>query len=108
MAFELLMAQYLLTGRPNKVAENLGRLADFGDQKIPRHYQEAVLVNRGPSAIDASAIAQRIEPEVIQESELFAEIMRSSPDWQAAAIKAIEAGLGDTYPFYLAFHLSGL
>ena len=107
MAFELLMAQYLLTGQSDKVVENLGRLADFGDPKIPRHYQEAVLVSSGLSTKDLGAIARRIEPEVIREAELFDEIMRRSPDGQAAAVDAIEAGLGDTYPFYLTFHLSG-
>jgi hypothetical protein len=108
MAFELLMAQYLWNGQPDKVAENLWRLADFGDQRIPRHYQEAVLMNLGPFAKDAGAMGDRIEPEVIREAELFAEIMRHSPDRLAAAAEAIEAGLGGTYPFYLTFHLSGL
>ncbi len=107
MAFELLMAQYLLTGQSGKVAEKLEQLADFGGPKIPRHYQEAVLVNSGLFAKDAGAIARRIEPEVIREAKLFADIIRRSPDGRAAAVDSIQAGLGDTYPFYLTFHLSG-
>ncbi len=62
----------------------------------------------GRSPKDARGMGDRIEPEVIRETELFAEIMRRSSDWQAAAVDAMEAGLGDTYPFYLTFHLSGL
>ncbi|MBN1456840.1 MAG: hypothetical protein JW912_03205 [Sedimentisphaerales bacterium] len=44
MAFEYMMASYLLTGQVNKIAENISRLHEFGYKKIPRHYQEALLI----------------------------------------------------------------
>jgi hypothetical protein len=44
MAFEYLMAHYLLEGRVDGVARNIARLKDFGRQDIPRHYEEAILM----------------------------------------------------------------
>lgn len=49
MAFEYLMAYYLLTRQPDKVVCHLGRLNDFGSDAfasrvIPEHYAEAMLL----------------------------------------------------------------
>ncbi len=44
MAFEYLMAYYLLECRPDEVAQNISRLDDFGYREIPRHYEEALLI----------------------------------------------------------------
>ncbi|KKK59540.1 hypothetical protein LCGC14_3033340, partial [marine sediment metagenome] len=46
MAFEYQMAIYLLTKQPAKVAENIGRLDDFGYPNIPRSYKEALLLHK--------------------------------------------------------------
>lgn len=49
MAFEYLMAHYLLTRQPDKIALHLDRLDDFGPQAfgypaVPEHYAEALLL----------------------------------------------------------------
>lgn len=49
MAFEYLMAYYLLTRQPDKVALHIDRLDDFGPHDtecpaVPQHYAEAVLL----------------------------------------------------------------
>ncbi|MHC4157594.1 MAG: DUF6057 family protein [Planctomycetota bacterium] len=44
MAFEYLMAWYLLTKQLDKFIINLNRLDDFDYPKLPSHYEEAILV----------------------------------------------------------------
>ncbi|MCK4375436.1 MAG: hypothetical protein KAX19_08910, partial [Candidatus Brocadiae bacterium] len=44
MAFEYLMAYFMLTGRLDGFVDNLHRLDDFDYAGIPRHYEEAILV----------------------------------------------------------------
>jgi len=44
MAFEYLMAYYLLTKQPGKIACSLGRLDDFDYPTVPDHYGEAILM----------------------------------------------------------------
>jgi len=44
MAFEYLMAHYLLTRQPGKVACTISRLDDFDYPGVPEHYAEAVLL----------------------------------------------------------------
>ncbi len=46
MAFEYLMAYYMLLGRLRDFAGNIGRLDDFDYDRIPRHYEEAILLCR--------------------------------------------------------------
>ena len=52
MAFEFL-AHYLCVARPDKVVENLRHLHRFGYRRIPRHFQEAILLHAiGSGAAD--------------------------------------------------------
>jgi hypothetical protein len=44
MAFEYLMASYLLTGQVDKIAENIERLEGLGYRNIPTLYEEALLI----------------------------------------------------------------
>lgn len=67
MAFEYLMAYYLLSGQGGKVACNISRLDDFDEWVIPEHYGEAILVysykvrrpvDLGPRRIDPITVGQ--------------------------------------------------
>jgi len=44
MAFEYLMAHYLLTGQLRPLVANMGRLNELGYDTIPRHYAEAMAI----------------------------------------------------------------
>ena len=46
MAFEYLMAQYLMTLQMDLFMSTLKRLPELGFVKIPRHYEEALLLNQ--------------------------------------------------------------
>lgn len=45
MAFEYLMARYLLTCQLDKIVENVPQLRKLGDARIPEHYAEAILLH---------------------------------------------------------------
>jgi len=107
MAFEFLMAHWLAHGQPEKVAENLGRLKDLGYTRTPRHYQEALLIARGPDAAGRRSAGYEIEPDVLRQFESFLAIVKREPDAKAAAREARAAGLGETYFFFLSFGVSG-
>ena len=44
MAFEYLMAHYLLTDKLEKLVANLYRFGDFDYPQLPRHCQEALII----------------------------------------------------------------
>ncbi len=44
MAFEYMMAFYLLSGQVEKIVPNIGHLNDLGYKKLPQYYEEAVVI----------------------------------------------------------------
>ncbi len=108
MAFEFLMAHYLVNGRPEKVAQNVGRLKDLGYAEMPRHFQEALLISLGLEGAKFHAAPYDIQPGAVRDFESFLAIVRRESDGRAAARDARAAGLGDTYFYFLTFGTSGL
>ena len=108
MAFEFLMTHYLCTARPDQVVANLDRLADFGYETLPRHYQEAIVVDSLQRTGQMPADDRRVSPEVLQAGEEFSDIVASSRSPEEAAFNAAVAGLGGTYFYYYKFGVSGL
>jgi hypothetical protein len=107
MAFELLMADYLVNGRPQKVVANLPRLKDFAYPRIPRHYQEAVVLHSLSSNRPLPALGPELTPEVLQRAQTFQRITAGATDPEVAARGALEAGLGDSYFYYFTYGVSG-
>lgn len=108
MAFEFLMAHYLCTARPDKVVENLPRLRRFGYCRIPRHFQEAMLLEAGRSGRFPETGELALDPATLARAKEFFEILKSTPNRERALRKAIEAGFGDSYFCYYRFGVSGL
>jgi len=105
MAFEYLMAFYLLTRQPELVSMCLGYLDNFDYPKgqIPRHYAEAVLLYQSLSGKKIDLKARRIDPKVTRRfAEFLKELQGYQSDRQAAA-KALAADYGDTYYYYHLF-----
>jgi len=109
MAFEYLMAYYLLTHQPGKVVENLGRLRDFGYPAIPRLYEEAVLVEERQSARVVDLGGRRISAETLDRWVGFGQtvdaLLRAGARESAKA--AARARYGDSYFYYAAFGETG-
>ena len=79
MAFEYLMAFYLVSRRTDKLVENLHRLDDFGYREIPRHYEEAILIHANETAQQVALHGRAIRPETIQRFHRFIDRVRP---WQ--------------------------
>ena len=107
MAFEYLMAHYLLSCRVDKVAEHIGRLNDFGYFGIPRHYEEALLLYMTKPGVKVDLGDRRINYLTIQRFKAFDNIHKRFWKNKMAALNALVPGFKDTYFFYFIFSGKG-
>jgi len=108
MAFEYLMAWYLLTGQLDKFVQNLDRLDDFDYAQIPRNYEEAILIYEVLTGSKVDLKGRQITQSTYQRARDFSDIsnrLRGSNEVQA--MHATAPYFGDTYFFYYNFgHLT--
>jgi len=64
MAFEYLMAGYLLTNGVQGIVDNLGRLNELGYERMPRYIQEAVLLYKFFTRKEVDLHGYRIDAKV--------------------------------------------
>ncbi len=109
MAFEYLMACYLLTGRVDKIAENVERLRDLGYPKIPTLYEEAILIHYGSTGKQVDLAKLDISRDTLQRYEAFVRLAGAmeTQDRQAVLNRLIR-DFGATYFFYFTFGRVGL
>jgi hypothetical protein len=107
MAFEYLMALYLLAGQVDKVAENIGRLDDFDYPGLPRHYEEALAMHVVRRVAQGDKVKLPASRPIRQET--FARLREVNRRLVAAAeagrsmaevVRALEPEFGDSYFFY--------
>lgn len=104
MAFEYLMAYYLLTQRLDKLMANLHRFQDFGQTQLPRYCEEAILIYQdapGAKAVDLKG--HRISAETRRRSAEFVEAARRLQADPSAAFAALYREFGDSYFFFYVF-----
>jgi hypothetical protein len=109
MAFELLLAHYLRTGRPDKVVACLEQPTGFEYRRLPRHFQEAFVVRSMVAEGRLPPAGGRVDHEIIDRARAFYSVVaghRSSKE--AARTAALAAGFGDSYLFFYEFGVSGL
>jgi hypothetical protein len=109
MAFEYLMAYYLLTRQLEPFAANLPRLKDMGYPDIPRLLEEGALVyernTRRTADCGGRRISGRTREDFLDFVEAGAPFIRLG-DMEAAQ-RAVAARFGNTYFYYFAFGVSG-
>jgi hypothetical protein len=109
MAFEYLMACYLLTGRVDKIVENVDRLRDLGYQKIPTLYEEAIVIHFGSLRQQVDLARFNISMETLQRYEIFAQMANAmQPQNQQAVLNCLIRDFGTSYFFYYTFGRVGL
>ena len=84
MAFEYLMAHYLLTGQLDKVVANIPRLSDLGYRDIPRHYQEAILLHASTHP-DADPQLDRISSQTLDNFKAYIQVLARFRNDKSAA-----------------------
>lgn len=108
MAFEYLMAWYMLNGQLDKFVQNLDRLDDFDYHQVPRLYEEAMLVHvyRTRKAIDLRG--RRFSSESRQRFDAFSRTFESYGRKKQAAFYKLAKNYGDSYLFYCIYGFSGV
>jgi len=112
MAFEYLMAHYLLTCRHDKIAWSIHRLDDFDYVGIPTHYEEAILIYTETHPNQKLDLAGRqISDRTIQRYKGFIRDFASfsnlsyGPE-KNTAMETLGTRYGNTYFFYCTFGVS--
>ena len=109
MAFEFLMARYLLDRNVEKIVENIPRLRELGYGDIPLHIEEAILLYENRFEKRVNLLGKKIRPVTAARFQRFAEGI-SSPTIQAdeKARGAFLKDFGKSYSFYYVFDTSGV
>jgi hypothetical protein len=94
MAFEYAMASYLQNLDLKKVVAHLELLDNFNYARIPRPYEEAVLLYRQLAQVQVELKGRAIRPETIERFRQFQEAGRQ------ANAGAVAANFRDTYWHY--------
>jgi hypothetical protein len=104
MAFEYLIAYYLLTRQVDKLAANLHRFDDFGQTRLPRHCEEAILIHLDATGTQATDLGGRqISPETRRRSAEFVQAAGRLEGNASAAFAALHRDFGDSYFFFYVF-----
>ena len=111
MAFEYLMAHFMLAKRPDLVVSHIRHLDDFHEVGIPRHWEEAVLLHgRTHPDVKLDLGGRQVSPETVERFRGFLRDVlnheRSSGTEKDAAFNALARRWGSTYFFYFTFGFS--
>jgi hypothetical protein len=108
MAFEYLMAYYLLTKQLDKFVQQIGRLNDFNYPEIPRCYEEAILVYTSGTQKSVELHGRQISPESRQRIKGFEEVFGRYMGNKETAFNELAKEYGDSYLFYYIYGRSGM
>ena len=101
MAFEYLMTRYMLYGKLEDFARNLGRLDDFGYERIPPLYEEAILLYLLNTQKKVNLGNYTISKESQQRCEDFRRILYAAG--RRGAFNKLAKDYGDSYLFYYTY-----
>ncbi len=109
MAFEYLMACYLLTSRVDKIAANAPRLRSLGYREVPTLYQEAIAIHCGSQGRPVDLSALGISVETVQRYETFVRLVRAMQTQnRQAVLQTLIRDFGTSYFFYCSFGYVGV
>ncbi|MHC4738299.1 MAG: DUF6057 family protein [Planctomycetota bacterium] len=106
MAFEYLMARYLLSGELEKFAKNLKRLDDFSYFRSPLLYEEAILYLLSNN-IPVDLHGRQISIDARQRLTDFLDIYNRNGRNKQEALNELRKNYGDSYLFYSLYGFSG-
>ncbi|MFH1717074.1 MAG: DUF6057 family protein [Planctomycetota bacterium] len=109
MAFEYLMAYYLLTGRVDEITANMERLKELDYQTIPTLYEEAMLIYFGTMGQRIDLNKFNIRRQTIDRYLKFVQLRAGMrPDNRQAVLNRLISEFGSSYFFYSTFGRVGL
>jgi hypothetical protein len=106
MAFEYLMAFYLLSGNLGQFANEIGRLKDLDYTEIPTHYQEALLLYMAISGKRniPSLKGYRIYSKTVERFKNFQDILKKFGGNKSLARNELYKNHRNTYWFYSIYY----
>jgi hypothetical protein len=108
LAFEYMMLYYLKSKQVDKIAENMYRFGDFGYKKIPRHFEEAILLHLGKTREPLKSHGWKIDPQTYKTGDQFMAALKFNPPDRPSSARNLAPNFGNTYFFYYIFSQSGL
>jgi hypothetical protein len=107
MAFEYLMACYLLAAQHEKIVANIGGLTDLGYREVPPLYEEAMLIYQGMHGRRPDLGKLKIKPETIDRYNRFVRLYHSiQPQNRQVVLQQLIREFGTSYFFYYRFTIS--
>ncbi|MBN2130119.1 MAG: hypothetical protein JW741_11510 [Sedimentisphaerales bacterium] len=104
MAFEYLMACYLLAGRLDGIADNIARVKDLGYPEIPTLYEEAMLIYLGARRQRLNLKELNIKPQTLERYKRFIQLGNAMQQQNSQAVyQQLLQEFGDSYFFYYRF-----
>lgn len=103
MAFEYMMASFLLSKDLEAFAGNIYRLKDLGYKKIPIHYEEALVLYAGLSHKDVVPPGYSISRDTRERFHNYASIFARNRYSMDQAARALSGDFGNTFWYYMQF-----
>ncbi len=103
MAFEYMMASYLLKKDLGAFSANLHRLNDFGYDDIPVHYEEAILLHSGLTGNNPLPKGYTIRTTTRERYHNYARIFAANRHNMSRAADVLFQQYGNTFWFYMQF-----
>ncbi len=107
MAFEYLMAWYMLNRYLGKFVQKIELLPDLGYAELPTHYEEAALVYAYGTRKPLHLNGYLSSPQKRRQIEDFSRILSGYGGDKQAASKELSKNFRNTYFFYYIFEPSG-
>jgi hypothetical protein len=103
MAYEYLMAYYLLNRKLSKFTRNLNLFQNFGYLNIPRHYEEAILAYVAGKGSEKFNLKYHPRTEIVNDFLAFSKILREYGGNKSAAYNSIMRKYATTYWAYFLY-----
>lgn len=104
MAFEYLMAYYLITLQQEKAVGQFYRLKDLGYQRLPRHYAEAAMIALDKTQGKIDLQGWKIGPDVVKQYQMIAQRFREYRSDRRVAMVALAPEFGGSYFYFSMFN----
>ena len=108
MAFEYLMAHYLLTRQADKLVANVRRFSDFGVSRLPRHCQEAIAIHMalGKGTVP-EAVRRSVGADTQERCDEFLKVKRLYEGDRKRANAALHRYYCDSYFLFYVLGVTG-
>ncbi len=100
MAFDYLMAWYIITKSTDKFINCLDQLPDFGYKQLPTVYQFAILAHTYSTKKNVNLQGYKIPQQTIQYAKQFYALMNQYTGNEQLQLKILNEKYGDTYLYY--------